>query len=267
MSRWLRLGWPVLIPGALALAALLVWAGAGGRPSSRTDETWARIEREKVLRVGMDASYPPFENTEGGIYLGYDVDLAQEIGRRLGLRVEFVNVGFDGLYDALKARRCDVLISALPYEPQRGADVLYTGGYFNAGLVIVARAQDERIQGPVDLPGLQVAVEMGSAAHQEALALRDRQGIALAVVTAQSSDEALDLVQAGKADAALADTITARTGLRGRPGLSIHGTPITDESFVVAVRRNSPQLFAAVHGVLKTLRGEGWLERLAGRWL
>lgn len=267
MSRRLGLGWKVLMPAVLVAAALLAWVGGSVLPRARVDETWARCQREGVLRIGMDASYPPFENEDSGGLQGYDVDLAQEIGRRLGLKVTFVNVGFDGLYDALAAKRCDVLISALPYEAQRGADVLYTGGYFNAGQVIVARLGDERIASYGDLDGLTVAVEMGSAAHQEALSLRDRKRIGLTVVAAQSSDEAFDLVQAGKADAAMADAITARMAVRNRQGLALRGRPLTDESFVIGVQRDSPQLFAAVDGVLKALRGEGWLERLAERWL
>ena len=267
MRRLPRRLWLAVVPGAMILAALLAWNGGLGRSRGVADETWARVQREGVLRVGMDASYPPFEVQGGGQFQGYDVDLAREIGRRLGLQVSFVNVPFDGLYDALAAERCDVLVSALPYEAQRTRDVLYTGGYFNAGQVLMVRREERRIQSYRDLGGCQVAVELGSVAHQEALRLRDAERIALTIEAVPSSEEAFDLVQAGKADAALADRITARLALRERPGLALRGAPLTDESFVIAVARGSPDLHAALNGVLNALRGEGWLDSLADRWL
>jgi len=249
------------------MAGMLTLSRGGGWLRPPVDETWARCQREGVLRVGMDASFPPFELEEDGTYRGYDVDLAQEIARRLSLRVEFVNVSFDGLYDALASKRCDVLISALPYEAGRTRDVSYTGGYFNAGQVVITRQSDTSIGGYGDLGRRTVAVEMGSQAHQEARRLRDQEQIPLTIQVAQSSDEALDMVQSGQADAAIADAVTARSALRSRKGLAIRGDPFTDESFVIAVRRDSPALFAAVNGALIALRVEGWLEAAANRWL
>lgn len=265
MNPWLRRSGPVLM--AVVLLVALAWTGSEALLGRGDDEVWARIQREGVLRVAMDASYPPFEVEDGGVFRGYDVDLAQEIGRRLGLEVRFLNVGFDGLYDALQAGRCDVIISGLPYDPQRTHVAAFTGGYFNAGQVLVARRDDVGIQEAADLAGRLVAVEMGAQAHQEALRLRDRERIDLTIVTAQSAEEAFDLLQAGQADAAIADAITARMALRARQELAIRGPHLTDESFVIAVRRGSPRLFAAVKGALDSLRGEGWLEELADRWL
>ena len=68
-----------------------------------SDDTWDRICEAGVLLVGMDASFPPFEFISAdGTLAGFDIDLAQELGRRLGVEVQFVvNLPYDGLYDAL----------------------------------------------------------------------------------------------------------------------------------------------------------------------
>ena len=267
MSHSLRPWWRLLIAAALVVVGLVAWAGREGLLRSQDDETWARCQREGVLRVGMDASFPPFEIEEGGSFRGYDVELAQEIGRRLGLRALLLNVHFDGLYDALAAGRCDVLISALPYDPQRTRDVAYTGGYFNAGQVLVTREDGPHLGSAADLAGHRVAVEMGSLAHQVARRLRERDRLALTIEAARTGEEALALVREGRADAAIVDAIAARSALRAQQGLAIRGAPLTDESFVIAVRRDSPRLFAAVSDALNDLRAEGWLEALAARWL
>lgn len=245
---------------------MLVFVTLLGCAPPAEDETWARVQSSGVLRVGMDAAYPPFETDVEGTLQGYDIDLADEIGRRLGVRVEFVNVSFDGLYDALAAGRCDVLISALPYERQRTKDVLYTGGYFNAGQVLLVRA-GSTVTEVGDLAGRAVAVEMGSQAHQEALRLRQQQGIDLAIKPQESGDAALARVVAGEADAAILDAIAARAAVRQDGQWLLCGDPLTDDSFVIATRNDSPELFAHIDEALDTLRGAGWLDELAERWL
>jgi len=137
----------------------------------RSDDAWDRVLESGVLRVGMDASFSPFETIAAdGTLVGFDVDLARELGRRMGpdpnadrtsvakgpalskaegpalsgaegVEVEFVaNLPYDGLYDALAVSRVDVVISALVINPDRMADFAYSTPYFDAGQVLVVRA-------------------------------------------------------------------------------------------------------------------------------
>lgn len=154
--------------------------------TSLQDATWERVRETGVLRVGMDASFPPFETIAAdGTLVGFDVDLARELGRRLGptlspstalrtgpstgsghrpssalragadgssvaegVEVQFVaNLPYDGLYDALTADRVDVVISALVINPARMADFAYSTSYFDAGQVLVVREGESRIDG------------------------------------------------------------------------------------------------------------------------
>src|SRR5687767_12691891 len=104
-----------LIGGAL-LTLLLILLAVGYRFLNRPpeDAAWEHVQQTGVIRVGMDAAYPPFESiNEHNELVGFDVDLANEIGQRLGMRVEFVNIAYDGLFDALLTGRVDMLISGL----------------------------------------------------------------------------------------------------------------------------------------------------------
>src|SRR5258708_24291147 len=122
------------------LVGLLVHDWGTAQPYN--DGTWQRVQQTGILRVGMDASYPPFADTAAspvGEPSGLDVDLANEIGRRLNLKVQIANLGFDGLYEALKTQQVDVLISALSFDPARSNEVIYTHPYVDSGQVIVSR--------------------------------------------------------------------------------------------------------------------------------
>ena len=133
------------------------------------DGSLAQIRRRGTLQVGLDASFPPFETIDAnGQIVGLDVDIARAIAADLGVEAEFVNIGFDGLYDALLARRVDFIISGLPYDPHWTQDVAYSTNYFNAGQVLVTRADEPAINTVEDLAGHTVAVEWGSQAEMEA---------------------------------------------------------------------------------------------------
>ena len=100
------------------------------------------------------------------------MDIARAIAADLGVEAEFVNIGFDGLYDALLARRVDLIISGLPYDPRWTQDVAYTINYFNAGQVLVVRTDEQAITEIEDLAARTVAVEWGSQAEMEAPAVK-----------------------------------------------------------------------------------------------
>ena len=112
--------------------------------------------------MAVDPSFPPFDDVDdGGQLIGFDIDLAQELGRRLDVPVEFKAIAFDGLVDAVIADKADVIISAFPYDPRLTQDIRYSQPYFEGGLVLVTRAESP-VTGPEDLVGRTVAVEWGS---------------------------------------------------------------------------------------------------------
>jgi len=245
----------------IAVASLRLLAGPRGQ-----DETWARIQREGVMRVGMDASWPPFEYVdEDGQIVGFDVDLARELGRRLGVEVEFVNLGFDGLYDALKSGKCDAIISALPYDPMMTKDVAYSHSYFNAGEVLVVRDDEREIDDESDLKGKRVGVEWGSTADMEARRLAERiEGMELALYG--TSEEALWALKDGEVEAAIADAVSAYGFIKAEGGVKIVGEPLTDEPYVIAVRLESRILLERINEALGIMKEDGNLDSLVRKW-
>ncbi len=164
--RWF---WPAVV---VLFVALLVAPRMWRAIVPPRDPFWERIQATGRWRVAMDASFPPFEDlNEAGQPVGFDVDLAQAIAARWGVQVQIEGVGFDGLVDAVQASRVDTAISALPYQPQLTQDVAFSQPYFEAGLVLVAPADDEAVQTVDDLAGRRLAVEWGSEGDVQARAL------------------------------------------------------------------------------------------------
>ncbi len=256
---------------AVALAAWFVLA----RWDGEEDETWARIQQEGLIRVGMDASWPPFEYIDGatGQIVGLDVDLARAIGQRLSVEVELVNVGFDSLYDALYVGRFDAIVSALPYDPLLYGDVAYSISYFNAGQVLVVRADEteisesanQRISEVNDLSGKRLGVELAS--EGDVLGRRLQKKIeGLSLENYMAPQDVLRALKGGEVEAAIVDAVSAYQFIAAEGDVQVVGHPLTDELYIIAVRLDSPLLLKAINEALVGMREDGTMERLQKKW-
>jgi ABC-type amino acid transport substrate-binding protein len=75
------------------------------------ETTLERVRRTGELRIGTDATYPPFETAEGDQFTGFDIDIANAIARQLGVRAVYRNASFDGIFPALQNGTFDMVIS------------------------------------------------------------------------------------------------------------------------------------------------------------
>ncbi len=255
--------WRRIVGSILCLLLLALWFYREQHPPDN-DGTWARVQQTGVLRVGMDASYIPFSDTPNGVPTGLDVDLINEIGRRLGVRVEIVNMGFDGLYPALQSNQVDALISALSIDPAQLGWAMYTYSYIDAGQVIASHgAAYHRM---AELDGQTLAVEYGSIGDEVARQWARRLRI-LKVAHFTTSNEAMGAVRNGQADAALIDYITARVYLRAHPGLALSQEFVTHDTYAIATRLTSYDLAGAISDAIAAMEQDGTLDRIIGKWL
>ncbi len=230
------------------------------------DESWVRIQESGVLRVGLDPSYPPFENSDESGLHGFDIDLANAVTADLGLHAEFVLFGYDGLYDALGTEQVDVLISALVIMPERMRDFAYSEPYFNAGEILIVRADDSSIKEMADLNGRSLSVELGTQGHVVATTWQ-RKLNKLTVLPCNTPEEAITAVSDSTADAALIDAISGHLFLSSTPDLKRLPDPITVEPFAFVVRIEDTQLLENLNNSLKQMQTNGELETIAARWL
>lgn len=277
-TRFLRKTWFLVlqIPRSLRRCNDLVWSQlllslllslslmACNHPR---DVTWERVQESGVLRVGMDASFPPFESIAAdGTLVGFDVELARELGRRLEVEVEFVaNLPYDGLYDALTANRVDVVISALFVHPDKMADFAYSTPYFDAGPVLVVGSAQGEIRGLGDLAQHRVATALGTRGDREARKLARRMA-GLTVEPYSTAAEALAAVETGEAEAALVDHVSALVATEDSD-LIIVGEPVVGEPYAVCMRGDSRRLLRAVNDALAEMAADGTLEALVSEWL
>lgn len=245
------------------------WILAGGEAPTwlvRRDATWARMVDDARFRVGIDPSFPPFEQLNSkGAPEGYDIDLAQALAARWGMRVEIVPIGFDSLLDAVKATRIDAVISAMPFDERQTRDVAHSQPYFEAGIRLAVRVGSP-VTSTMGLSGHRVAVEWGSAGDMIARRLQREEGIVMESVPYDTPAAALDAAVSGAVDALLIDQVSLRIAQGEGAPLQAVGPVLESNPYVILTPRRAPHLATAVNDALAAFADDGTLAQIADRW-
>ncbi|MGB7340633.1 MAG: ABC transporter substrate-binding protein [Phototrophicaceae bacterium] len=250
---------------SIALLAFAFYVGLIGlwEWSENRDPTLEEAFPTGLMRVGIDATYPPFAVDDGQSIVGIDIDLANELATRMQLDVHFVTMGFDGLYDALIDGQVDVVISALLVNPARTREVIYTQSYFDNGLLLVT---DTRNQSTItNLPSQSLALEYGSIAHSQAntwLQTLDP----FSIRPYELPQYALDAVRLEAADNALVDTTTYLLYQSQNPDWVSSATNITTAPYAIAIRSDRLETWVWVNTVLGNIKQDGTLDSIINNW-
>ncbi len=270
-TRLISKRFPLLgsLPYALLGIALLVYALYFlffPKPPPKPDATWARIQQEGILRIGVDPSFPPFEADNGqGQLSGFDIALADTLAQKWNVRVQYVYTGFDGLYDALNGSQFDMILSALPYNPQKTEDVNFSHSYFNGGPVLIVRTDDTKTTSLSSLAGQVIGVELGT--NGDAFARKWQRRLKLDLRELNTTTDALRAASAGQVAAAMVDPISFYDFQRaGDTTLKIVGKPLADELYIIAVRKNTPTLLQQINAAIDAMKRDGSLEDLQKKW-
>ncbi len=132
----------------------------------RSDSARSYGCRHETLRVGSETVYPPFEflDSNSGKYVGFDIDLIDEVAKRAGFEPQILSMGLDGLIPALMSGSIDVAVFALTITlEERAAKVDFTKPCYESGLSIMARKDDASIKGVKDLENKVLCAEIGSS--------------------------------------------------------------------------------------------------------
>ena len=147
---------------SLLVAVSLVLAGCGG--TSKAANHLDAIKQAGTIKVGTSADYPPFESVdESGNKVGFDIELMTEIAKRLGVKLEWVDMPFDSLIAAVQEGKIDASISAFNYSEERDQMIDFSEAYFTSeDAFTVAEGFTGSIVDPQDVAAFNVGVQNGT---------------------------------------------------------------------------------------------------------
>ena len=148
---------------AILAAALLLSACASGASTSKEGYLGTIKERGKLV-VGTSADYPPYESVdEAGNFVGFDLDLIREVGKRMGVDVEIKDTAFDALIAAVQEKKVDVVIAAMQASPEREEKVDFSAPYhYQKDAFLVAADSPIVLNKALDAAGHSIGVQTGT---------------------------------------------------------------------------------------------------------
>ena len=219
------------------------------------------------IKVGTSGTYYPFTFLDENHVKGFEIDIWNEIGKRIGYNVEYETASFSGLFGMLDSSKVDVLANQITITDERKEKYYFSDPYVESGAqIVVEQGNKSSISSIGDLKGKKVGVDLGSNYEQ---ILKDKDSGAN-IITYQSTDAAFNDLMIGRLDAVVIDKISALININEKKlPLELAGEPFEKvvNSFVFTKNDNNLNLIKEVNSVLSDMKDDGTLEDISNKWL
>lgn len=257
----------VLVSALLGIMTMgLVGCGSADNKeiSENKNDLLKTIQEKGKVVVGMSADYAPYEFhyiDESGkdVIGGFDVDIANEIAKKIGVELAIQEMDFDALVAALPAGKIDLVISGMNPTEERAKVVDFSEIYYNSKHGVLVRAEDvDKYKTFADLEGAKVGAQLGST--QEQIAKSEIPNADLQLL-ANVNNLILEL-KSGKVDAIVMEKPVAEMAVKTNPELAV-GEPTYEEKTggnAVGIAKGNEELLAKVNEVIKELNETGKMD-------
>lgn len=247
---------------AAVIAILLLVSMLAGCGSKASGATIDQIKKDGKLRIGTSPDYPPFESLDkDNNVIGFDVDIMTEVAKRLGVKLEIVQMGFDNLIAALNAKKFEVMASGVSVTEDRKKSVDFTRAYLAGNYAIVVHKDNtSKITKLEDLKGKKLAVQIGTVQADEAKKIDG-----IIVKEYNLFTEAASAVSAKQADALFLDGTVGTSFTKADKNLKI-ACELPADPTAYALRKDSADLTKFITDTLNDMEKSGELDKLVQKW-
>ena len=267
---------------ALALTASLAACGSGNTPASSSGSGSAGSAAgsgdasfttavDGVLSMATEATFPPYEYYDGDSIVGIDVEIAQAIADKLGLKLEVTDIAFDSIIPGVQTGKYDVGFAGMTVTDERLEQVNFTDSYAT-GIQVVIVGPNSSITSVDDLfaEGANHVVGVQTSTTGFIYATSDIQDAGLGEVKSFSkTTDAIEALKNGQVDCVILDNQPAKALVAANPdaGLSILDTEYAVEDYAIAVSKDNTALMEAINGALKDLIADGTVQSILDKYI
>jgi polar amino acid transport system substrate-binding protein len=217
------------------------------------------------LRTGMDGTFAPhaFPSLSGG-YEGFNIDLANEIAKRLKRKIIIDAAQFSGLIPALQAGTYDFLVAPTTVTRERAENMLFTEGYLNTDFQFLIKKGAPKVTQLEDLKGKTVSVNKGSAYDSWARELEGK--IGWKVESFGTQTDAVQAVLVGRADANVAGNTVIAWAVKNNPQLELSYLYSTGLVWAAPLRKDSGELRKTIENPIECMKLDGTIAKMHEKW-
>jgi len=251
----------------LMIAGIFLTGCASSGKTSGSDDSWETIKSKGKFIVGLDIEFPPmgFEDENGDI-VGFDIDMAKEAAKILGVEVEFQPVIWDNVIMELNNKNIDVIWNGLSVTEERKEKILFTDSYMEDRQMIVV-SSGSSIKGKADLAGKTVGLQAGSSSEKALEKDKETMESIGEIVPYKSNNDALMDLRNGRLDAVVVDEVVGRYYIaKHKDDYTILEDHFGVEEFAVGLRKGDKAFAEKLNEAINELKKNGKAEEISIKW-
>lgn len=227
------------------------------------------ILKRGELRVGFEAGYLPFEMAnKKGDFIGFDIDMAKEMAKAMGVKFVPVNTAWDGIIPALVTKKFDIIMSGMTVTQERNLKINFADPYIIVGQTILLNKKHEGVvtsYKDLNDPKFVVTSKLGTTGEQAIKRLIPKATYKSFEVESEAALEVLT----GKADATVYDLPFCATFMaqRGEGKLIFLDEPFTFEPLAWAIRKGDPDFLNWLNNFLRQVKNDGRYDQIYNKWI
>lgn len=255
------------IAAVVSALSMTVLAGCGNTSSNsaggeNSEDLLSKIQEKGEIVVAMEGTWAPWTyHDEDGNLVGYDVEVAQKIAEKLGVKATFVEGEWDGLFAGLDAERYDIVVNGVEVTDERAEKYDFSEPYCYIRTALIVKSDNEEIKTFADLNGKTTANSIASTY----MTLAESYGATATGV--DSLDQTLDLVLSGRVDATLNAEVSFYDYMKVHPDAQLKVAALTEEASLVSIPirkgAENDSLREAIDEAIKELRESGELSEIS----
>lgn len=294
MKGWIKLKKRSLIKVfTCAIAAVITFAGCGANNGASTessaatstaaavsttansagstaaaDGSWDKIKEKGELVLGLDESFPPmgFRDDSNNI-VGFDIDMANEVASRLGVKLKLQPINWDTKEQELNTGNIDCIWNGFTITKERKENILFSEPYMKNQQVLVVLA-DSKYKTLADLKGKTIALQAASSAADAINGKADFKSTLKEVVELKDNNLCLMDLKTGNVDAVAMDEVVARYYIQMKgEKYRVLDEGIAAEEYGVGFRKADVQLMSKVNDTIKEIIKDGKAAEFSNKWL
>lgn len=267
---------------AIAGLALAMLAGCGSSSKSTSSSSSgsaapkASISPPPAIKSAgqilycSEIDFPPLESYNGQTPVGADIDVGNTIAQGMGVKAQWVNVGFDALIATLEAGKCDAILSGMNDTPQRRAQISFVDYVKIGQSLIVPAGNPKHISGLASLSGETVATVTGTTQadflKQENGKLKASGQKPISIVLFPQDTAALSALMTQKVDVDFDSATFAAVAVKKDPSVAVAGTPVNPVPDGIGVRKGNTALTTAIQRAVSHMYADGTMSRILSKW-
>lgn len=264
----------LILVGALALGTMLAFTACGDKEEKEDKKTalagWDYIADKGELVIGLDDTFAPMGfRDEAGELVGFDIDLANAVGKELGVSVKFNPIDWNAKEMELKSKRIDCIWNGMSATPERQEKMALTNKYLNNSIIILAKDASVSVKSAKDLANYKVGTQVDSSALESMKANADFAAFEKNVTDYKTYDEAILDMKAGRLDCIVVDQVLGEyknSKMKEDEKMVLCDYKFADDFYAIGCRVEDKDVAAKITEAIDKTIESGKAEEISDKW-